>query len=212
VGKSRFSVYIQTNTSNRDIVDTTTYDPATDGENPDIILKVLCGAVNRRLDNLALSPSEYSPNPAQDPLNPVSSTPVFHSSETPAQSDGSYQAPAPAPARVSAPARIIPGDCHEITTDGDEIGLGIHWSYIPTIRTTSPPTSPRGGDEENLEPIQQKAEPYKVFDAWGSPPTYTWTYSNPYPKALAVVSLACVVLYFAGLYYQPTTSPPTPPG
>lgn len=81
MSKSRISVNIKTNTLRRDIVDTTTYDPATDEENPDILLKILCGAINRRIDNLALSPDESSHSPAIGPLNPVS-TPIFHTSET----------------------------------------------------------------------------------------------------------------------------------
>lgn len=180
-------------------MDTTRYDPAKDEEDPDVLLKVLCGAVNRRVDNLARSPDERSPGSAVDSMTSVS-TPVFHLLETPAQLDGSYKASAPA--QVPSSTSTILGDTHDCATDvddDDEAGLGI--AHSPS------------GDEENLRPIRRKADPRKGFEAWISPPTYTWTYSNPYPKAAAVVLLACVVLYFVGLYYRPTTylPAPTPP-
>ncbi|KAF8537787.1 hypothetical protein BDD12DRAFT_743919 [Trichophaea hybrida] len=79
----------------RDIVDTTTYNPAMDEENPEIHLKILCGAVNRRIGTGCHLSGEHPPSPALYKNTPVS-TPVFHSSETPAQSDVSYTAPGPA--------------------------------------------------------------------------------------------------------------------
>ncbi|KAF8537788.1 hypothetical protein BDD12DRAFT_743934 [Trichophaea hybrida] len=41
----------------RDIVDATPYDPDTDEDNAEILVKVLCGAINPRIDNLELTPT-----------------------------------------------------------------------------------------------------------------------------------------------------------
>lgn len=205
MSKSRISVNIKTNTSRRDIVDTTTYNPTTDEENPDILLKILCGAINRRIDNLAISPDECSHSPALDPLNTVS-TPAFHSSETSAQSDGSYIAPALA--RISASVPITPGNPHDNATDDDDerdevddAEVGCLGSYILTIRKTSPTMSPYYSNEGNLKLTQQKAEPHKVPEAREPPPKPARTYPAAYLKAVAVVLLACFMLYFVGSYH-----------
>jgi len=170
------------------MVDATPYDPDIDEENVEVLVKVLCGAINPRLDNSEPTAGAFTPH-----MGSVS-TPVSHlfsHYETSAQTDCSPVAPAAATSVLSqntSEGVVHDGGKSRTKRIGSKARSNPPANYI--ITPTPPAQFVGDGDEEKGErrPLLHHANGGRACE---QPLSHSRTRT-----AIAVASVACVVLCF----------------